>query len=883
MSGLSSRLAIGAASLAALAAAAVLAVPAAHAGSHRPGHSPRHRDFFAVPPAAFMHPLGEFPADGPCSTYDLGDTRCTHLGVGEPAPFANANPPSQPGLGVPLGGVGAGSFMVNQAGTFGPWDFGGQDELNFENRILPQAAFHLREHLSGHRRTVRTLAVNKRPWDQLPRAWRSRALRPGQGSYAALYPFGWTSYTPFAADVSMRFWSPIIAGNDEQTSMPVAFFDVRLANHTADTDHLSVMFTMPNAPEHVGGYWQLPAGKLPATVRRGLSSRVQHDRRSGVTGVTLSASDPHNTVDARDSDWTIAARPGRGQHVSFTTSWNAAGSGHDVMAPFARTGRLPDRALERSRSAGAIAVRVALRPGQVATIPFALAWDFPEVTFSPTGLGQHLGLGNAVLGHLPSGSGGSSLVWMRRYTSYFGATENRRNDYVRGSYPFHRGFAIADRELSRRLALLRGVRRWWRPIVSDPAYPPWLTREALNELTQMVFNDSFWESGLVTKTRSPRTRIGAAIPGTHMFFTRTGGGWAEWNEWDTDIYGYLAEAAYWPDLERDRLRAVLQTVRQGTLPTLGSRAAGSLDFQDVPMITILRAFAYLRHSGNRAFLRFAYPAMVDLYDYLAAGIKPGDHIPPDYPGQSSTYDLVEVVGHGVYNAELWLLTDEIMDNVARRAGTLGLPGASRAFQKQIRSNLAAAKSEFESLFWDPVGHHYKIDAAGSYGDGIFLSTLFAQHFATSLHLPPLVNRQHEVDQLQTAYPKLMHLKDSAGHEIGPPLVVTNGGQPFPTPCANEICEVWQGAAMFAAATYAGEGRRLHLPVLVRDGLRIAHVIEYQTTENTDNGYLFDPPESWYDDSTATYRSPEFNRSRAGIEVLDSLAALPGAFPHTSRR
>ena len=31
----------------------------------------------------------------------------------------------------------------------------------------------------------------------------------------------------------MRFWSPIVAGEDERTSMPVAFFDVELANPTA--------------------------------------------------------------------------------------------------------------------------------------------------------------------------------------------------------------------------------------------------------------------------------------------------------------------------------------------------------------------------------------------------------------------------------------------------------------------------------------------------------------------------------------------------------------------------------------------------------------------------------------------------------------------------
>ena len=45
----------------------------------------------------------------------------------------------------------------------------------------------------------------------------------------------------------MRFWSPIVAGEDERTSMPVAFFDVKLANPTAKAIDVSVMFTFPNA------------------------------------------------------------------------------------------------------------------------------------------------------------------------------------------------------------------------------------------------------------------------------------------------------------------------------------------------------------------------------------------------------------------------------------------------------------------------------------------------------------------------------------------------------------------------------------------------------------------------------------------------------------
>jgi len=749
--------------------------------------------------------------------------------------------------------------MMNQAGSFGPWNFGGTQDPTFENRILPGAAFHVREQTAADAPLVRTLATRSKPWDGLSPAFQT--LDPGDGTYAALYPFGWTTYDRFADDVSMRFWSPIVAGEDERTSMPVAFLDVRVANHTSKPSSVSVMLTMPNAPDHDGGSWQNPPkGTSPATVRQGLRSTFDHDDATGVDAVTLSASDPANTPDAQDSEWTIAARPQRGQHLSYTTSWDAAGDGSDVYGPFSAAGQLPNAAIDGSSSAGAIAVSVALHPGEVATIPFAVAWDFP-------------------LTNSPNSAWGAADQWfMRRYTEFFGARTTDRNDYITGSYPFHQGFEIADRMLSGHDAALQAVEGWWGPIVSNTSYPAWLVRESLNELVQPVFNDAFWALGLVTPTPSPPTRIGAAIPGTHLFCTSTGGGWGGCNEWDTDAHGYVAEGLLWPNLERDRLRGVLQGVLQGGQGVDGATAtAGSVHFQDEPNKTIFRAYALYRRTHDDAFLRYAYPAMRNQFEYLRAGIKPGDHIPPDYPGQSSTYDVVEVVGHGVYNAGLWLLTEEIMADATAKASALGVAEATPDVSAWIAAELPQAKAEFETLFWDPVGGHYKIDPAGSYGDGIFSDTLFAQHVATTLGLPSLLDDTHVLMHLRTAYPQLMQTKDGDGHYIGPPLVVPQVGPPFPPPCA-EICEVWQGTAVWVAAAYVSEGKRLHAPDLVADGLTIGQAVEYQTTENVSNGFLFDAPEGWYANDTHVYRSPGMNRSRAALDLLHTVApVVPAAF------
>ena len=182
------------------------------------------------------------------------------------------------------------------------------------------------------RRDRRSWALSRSWGDPLP-AW--NLLSQGQGTYAALYPFGWISYNAFNTDISMRFYSPMVAGEDRRTSLPLAYFDLRVANHTNATADVSVMFTWPNVAESVDG--------AAPTVRTGLSDSAATDRRTGVTSVTLSADDPSNTPDAYASEWTIAARPAAGQTVSYVPSWDGNGDGSDIYDAFSGTGVLPAR------------------------------------------------------------------------------------------------------------------------------------------------------------------------------------------------------------------------------------------------------------------------------------------------------------------------------------------------------------------------------------------------------------------------------------------------------------------------------------------------------------------------------------------------------------
>jgi non-lysosomal glucosylceramidase len=859
---------------------------AAIASSHS-----KQRDFFRYPAAATVRELGNIPA-GVCPT-DVSQI-CQGQPGGPLDPLLGNAPMTVPGLGVPLGGVGAGSFMVNQSGTFGPWYFGGSQDDSWEMRALPQAAFHVREQQEGSATTtVRTLAtagsqvqgtaglVAARSWESPLPSW--NLLKQGEGSYAALYPFGWTTYTPFRTDVSMRFFSPIVAGEDRRTSMPLAYFDVRLANHTTKTTKVAVMFTMPNASEH--------EGRTPATVRTGLSSRVQYDRRSGVQAVTLSSDDPSNSPDAAQSEWTIAAKPSAGQRVTYTTSWNASGDGSDVYAPFEKSGQLTDAPVDSSHSAGAISVSTTLRPGQVSVVPFALSWDFPQVTFAD-----------------------NNTVWMRRYTDFYGAKETSTNNYVKGSYPFRRSFEIADDALIGHDSALQAVEKWWQPIVDNPAYPEVVRTAALNQLAQVTFKTSLWEGGLVSNTVPPTDsqREGTTFPGTHLYLgvdSPAGGAANGGMGTEVDTYSYLAYTQVFPSLERDRLRAKVEAIladaygdpypeasvtsstnpqdylnggdpfltHSATVPA----APGTVWFVDKPGEFVYRLYDYARRHHDPEFLREAYPAMVKVMTYAQRTIPAGLHLPeppsmldpsPDLKSPlpfANVFDVIPVNHVDAYDSQLYMLGLEALIASGRQLGSEH--GAVLGWRQQ----LSQARAEYELTFWDANHGFYRYTPGPTTtDDSVLLATFFAQHLAEEAGLPDLIDPRHFRQQLKSQFPLFMTHQDAAGRSLGAPnMALPSDVSEFPYvgfvgPRFEQ--EVWPSVNYVTAATYVMAGRRFNDAELLRDGLRLGELVSDQIWKVPENGFMFNAPIAWNQSRADHYDYPAFESNLAVWDLVDSL-------------
>ncbi len=850
---------------------------------------------FDIPDAALVRPLGVIPR-APC-TPNLSQV-CEGATATPFETLKGGYPMSLSGLGIPLGGIGAGSFMINQSGTFGPWNFGGGTDERWEVRVLPQAAFHIREQVGHEAATVRTLAVEgpqiagkygpvaARSWGGPLPGW--QPLKPGEGTYAALYPFGWINYKPFQTSVSLRFFSPIVAREDRRSSLPVAYFDMHIVNNTEKIAKVSVMFTMPNASPH--------EGRTPATVRTGLNASAFSDDAHGIKGVTLRSDSPNNTPDAKGSEWTIAAQPPVGAVFSYATSWNANGDGADIYCPFVDGRKLPNGALDHSNSAGAISVTVELKPGQEVTIPFALSWDFPQIPFAD-----------------------NKLIYMRRYTNFYGARETKENDYIEGSYPFHQSKAIAVDALSERKQALAAVESWWKPIATDKAYPLVLRTAALNQLYSLAFNNSLWEGGLVSNALKPTfgKRAGISMPDLHLFATADSGAGGNFgNSLDVNSYNYLSYNLLFPNLERDRLIAFSEALERAPHYTdiaadlksgpfvvfkdLPECAPGRDNFIDIPSKFIARVYAYAVLNHDEAFLKRSHLAMEKAFRCLQNEIPKGKHLPvaaemgrlkdsqsdtvnrrprvldlKDGLGKlrwPNTYDTIYTNGPDVYDSELYLLSLEVMIETNKRLG------ADASHLEVLIHELGDAKSEFEETFWNAKRGYYAFTVPPVKGeDTTLLDTFFAQHIAERLGLPDLVNVHHYLQQLSGTYTDFMARRDGEGRLIGAPNMLA-GKQVKEWPLLGVLGAVqeegvWPGVNYFVASTYVAAGKRFGQQKLVDDGVEMGSAVSRQIWFNEKNGYAFNTPMQWDRTDTTWYIYPAYEREFSIWDLMDSIKPL----------
>ena len=782
-----------------------------------------------IPDAAWRRALGSHPAGSTGTVPPLG---------------TSAKPESRTKRGIPVGGIGTGAFMLNLAGSFGPWhlDIGGDDSVGsrwgsprnsgFEDRYLPQAAFHVAISTDAGT-TVRSLATE----DLLP-AW--SLLEPGSGLYAALFPKAWFVYEQLSLPVALKQLTPYVARDERRSSLPGGLFQLAASNPTNASVQVACMLSFPNAP------YRLPTAQYQYT-RQGLRSSMVQER--GTVGVRLQAEDEDNVAETQRTEWVIAARGPTGSLVTATEDWAGDGDGSDLLAAF-RTGQLPNAPLDPRRLglAGAVCVSFSLAPGQQRAATFSLAWDFPVVQFR-----------NPIDG----------TQWRKRYTQWYPGT--------------YQGWAMARDLIDDASRLERGIDAWWARVAEDDAYPLWLRGAALNELYYDVFGGVFWENGCITKPK-----VFGARPGQHLYFTLETDVYRDCESMDVRHYEARHLLELFPSIEHDLLLGWADMVAADPLGRtphdagspvddpwfVVSQYSGTgpgepplrVDWLDLPPKFVQQAHAYWTYTGDDTFGSEVYPALLKTMTHLLSFDRDGDGI-PDAHGWCTTYDAIEMDGAASYVAALFIGACDAMAEFALVFDT--------DEAREMWSNAAAtARASAEASLWMQSAGYYRLDVGGPFTTALLADALCGQRYAARDGLPDVLDAQRMASHLSQAY--RMNVLGIANAQMGATNAVDPSGQPIDTAQGRAV---WPGGTYFTAALMHTMGKAVGDSDLVANALTTGYGV-YRTTYDDDRtAFWFDTPALWIPDpdldSPLQYRAAAYQRCRAAWELL---VAIKAPFP-----
>ena len=712
-----------------------------------------------------------------------------------------------PNHGMPLGGFGAGCIGRGTDGSFNLWHLDGGEHWF---GTLPDCQFALFES-DGQQSRAHALAVKppvdaSRPEAGEPlRAWSwYPASTPDQatGTYAARYPLSSTQYTGvFQAEVSCEAFSPILPGDYQRTSYPVAVFVWTLTNPTNRPLDLSLLLSWRNttgwftntdptaavefrddgSPEH---------NYVPA-IGRSQGQRNRWIEQPGLQGILLEG-ERSTPVAEGQGQWCLATDPAlQGVTVQRCSRWDPSGSGAELWEPVARDGSIPDSNNDR-RSAGqdpasaALAVQCHLAPGQSLEIPLVISWDLPVTAFA------------------------TGTRALRRYTDVFGSSGDN-------------AAAIAAEALRDWRDWRAQIEAWQRPVLERTDLPEPLRMALFNELYDLASGGSLWSAA---STEDPVGRFGVLECLDYAWYESL----------DVRLYGSFALLQLWPELDKSVLRSFARAIpaadatprpigwyfTQGkgrveaarklagaTPHDLGAPNERPWDatnytayqdcnlWKDLASDFVLQVWRTFRLAPNGEVLRFladCWPAAVQALRYLKTFDANDDGLPDNGGAPDQTFDDWPLKGVSAYCGALWIAALEAALAMAQRLQLdLGLDTSGE--QREFGSWLEQSRGNFDALLWN--GEYYNIDA-GSGTPVVMADQLCGDFYARLLGLPAVVADDRARSALQAV--KEACFEGFRGGQLGVANGLRRDGTPL-DPNGTHPLEVWTGINFGLAAYY----------------------------------------------------------------------------------
>ena len=285
-------------------------------------------------------------------------------------------------IAFPLGGIGTGMVSLGGRGDLRDWEIFNRPG---KGKDLPYTFFALYAEAEGEPGVARVLERRLMPPYSagfgLPTGKVAGLPRLQEATFRGEYPFAWLDFADDALPVAVHLeaYNPFIPMNEADSGLPVAIFRWTLTNLTEQTVRATVAFSLYNAVgyngrDNLSNRYHSAFGKNWNEWRD-----AEGIRGLFMTGEKPAPDSPSAGTLALATDW---------PDTTFKVRWERAGWWDDVQNfwdEFTQgRGMLPnsrdtDASPDGQTDVGTLGLRVTLAPGESATLPFTLAWRFPNL------------------------------------------------------------------------------------------------------------------------------------------------------------------------------------------------------------------------------------------------------------------------------------------------------------------------------------------------------------------------------------------------------------------------------------------------------------------------------------------------------------------------
>ncbi|MGF1493567.1 MAG: GH116 family glycosyl hydrolase [Microcoleaceae cyanobacterium] len=751
-----------------------------------------------------------------------------------------------PWHGMPVGGFGAGCIGRSPRGEFNLWHLDGGEHIF---QYLPGCQFSVFEESQGRRQAYALSTVAPQDgslshWNWYPASTAERQT----GTYSALYPRSWFVYEHvFKAQLSCEQFSPIWAGNYQESSYPIAVFEWLAHNPTDEPITLSILLTWQNTV----GWFTNALKNPPVEVRDDGSPVYQYQSRWGESagnfnrlvedfhrvGCLMSRLSATDEVQEGEGQMAIATVTNPAVEVYYHTCWNPAGNGEDIWQYFSQDGTLLDEDSELAipegeQTATAVTVKFTLRPGKTRKIPFILAWDLPITEF------------------------GGGVSDYRRYTDFFGRNGKNVWSMVRT--------AMKHSDTWR-----EKIEAWQNPILQRQDWPDWLKMTLFNELYILTDGGTLWTA---VDEENPKGKFAVLECLDYRWYESL----------DVRLYGSFALLQLWPGLEKSVLLAFAKAIfhADSTPRIIGYNQASAIRnakgatphdlgapnehpwektnytsyqdcnlWKDLSCDFVLQVYRDFQFTGatDYEFLQECLPAIVETLNYLKTFDQDNDGIPENSGAPDQTYDDWRLRGISAYCGGLWLTTLEAAIEILKRLqAEQQLPHGIDATEliATYQSWLDQSQPVYQDKLWN--GTYYRLDSQSN-SQVVMADQLCGQFYARLLQLPDIVPADCTESALKIIYQSCFLNFHQGEFGAANGVELTGAAE---NPDDTHPLEVWTGTNFGLAAFLIQMGMK-------SEGLKLAETVVKQIYEN---GLQFRTPEAIT--ANGTFRASHYLRAMA---------------------